>query len=165
MADSTKADLIASHIKEMMLNNIESLKDTAGRKIDFENLEKKHTDIKFTKQQYNEILKKTIKQLGKDPREFGLSVRLPVFKKPNSSIGGKTEPKQVAQTPYSKEQQSSKPADGQPQVTGQPQVAGHPTPATQEQMQELAQQIQFNFNAKNTGAMIKALYGGMKFVY
>ncbi len=157
MTDSTKADLISSFIKDKMLNDIESLKTLDGRKAVFADLQTKHHETKFTKSHFLDILKREIKRINKDPREFGLSVRTPTFTKPNSSIGGKTKPKQVAPTPYPKEAPTTE--------SGKPQTAGQPTPATQEQMQELARQIQFNFNAKNTGAMIKALYGGMKFVY
>ena len=158
----TKADLIRSHIKESLANDIDSLRTVDGRKPDFVKLQTNNPETTFTKSHYLDILKQEIKRAGNDPRTFNLSVRTPSFVKRGGSIGGTTtpQPKKIinSNTPYSKDSATNTPPN-------QPQIAGQPSEATQQQIQQLSQQIQFNFNAKNTGALIKAMYGGVKFIY
>jgi|GEM_PF-3957484 len=164
----SKAELIKAHVRDSIANKSKSELDVDGRKRDFAELHEKNPTFTFTQQQYLDLFKKELKKQGKNVIDYGLGGR--VVKKTSgksSSVRGKTQTvrKDVIKKGTELENKDGATKEGETK-DGKfiPRTEGGKG-ATQEETKDEIDKIRMKFTEKNVGATIKAMFGGMRFLY
>jgi len=164
----SKAELIKAHLRDSIANKQKSELDVDGRKRDFAELHEKNPTVTFTQQQYLDLFKKELKKQGKNPIDYGLGGR--IVKKTSgksSSVRGstKTVRKDVIKKEPELENKDGAAKEGETKDGKFIPRTTDGKGATPEETKNEIDAIRMKFTEKNVGATIKAIYGGMKFVY
>ena len=170
----SKADVLKEWIRNSISNKQSSELDISGRSKDRQELRTSNPEFQFTDSHYQLLFKKEIiRQKGKAALiDYGLNpdVVKTKMQKSNSSIGGATQtvPKNVqtkiqnGQQQQQQNQTQSKDNDGKfHPIT----AAGAQNNNNQQLVANQINQVTMKFNERNVGAVIKAVYGGIKFFY